>query len=80
VTGIVPRKAVVEIQRVLGAGEEVQIALTENQFLMQMPNFLMTARANRGSVSELRSRHSQGSSGSSSSPGRPWPERCAGSR
>src|SRR5438477_651694 len=44
VTGIVPRKAVVEIQRVLGAGEEVQIAVTENQFLLQMPNFLMTAR------------------------------------
>jgi len=48
VTGIVPRKAVVEIQRVLGAGEEVQIALTENQFLMQMPNFLMTARLIEG--------------------------------
>jgi len=28
VTGIVPRKAILEIQRVLGAGEEVQIALT----------------------------------------------------
>src|SRR5204863_3523561 len=48
VTGIVPRKAVVEIQRVLGAGEEVQIALTENQFLLQMPNFLMTARLIEG--------------------------------
>ena len=47
-TGIVPRKAVVEIQRVLGAGEEVQIALTENQFLLQMPNFLMTARLIEG--------------------------------
>jgi len=48
VTGIVPRKAVVEIQRVLGAGEEVQIALTENQFLLQMPNFVMTARLIEG--------------------------------
>jgi DNA polymerase III subunit beta len=48
VTGIVPRKAVVEIQRVLGAGEEVQIALTENQFLLQMPNFMMTARLIEG--------------------------------
>jgi DNA polymerase-3 subunit beta len=48
VTGIVPRKAVVEIQRVLGTGEEVQIALTENQFLLQMPNFLMTARLIEG--------------------------------
>jgi len=34
----VPRKAILEIQRVLGAGEEVQIALTENQFLLRMPN------------------------------------------
>jgi DNA polymerase-3 subunit beta len=48
VTGIVPRKAVVEIQRVLGAGEEVQVALTENQFLLQMPNFMMTARLIEG--------------------------------
>jgi DNA polymerase-3 subunit beta len=44
VTGIVPRKAVSEIQRVLGSGEEVQIAITENQFILQMPNFVMTAR------------------------------------
>jgi DNA polymerase-3 subunit beta len=48
VTGIVPRKAVIEIQRVLGAGEEVQIALTDNQFLLQMPNFVMTARLIEG--------------------------------
>jgi DNA polymerase-3 subunit beta len=48
VTGIVPRKAVTEIMRVLGAGEEVQIALTENQFLLQMPNFVMTARLIEG--------------------------------
>jgi DNA polymerase-3 subunit beta len=47
-TGIVPRKAIVEITRVLGTGEEVQIALTENQFLLQMPNFLMTARLIEG--------------------------------
>ena len=43
-TGIVPRKAVTEIMRVLGAGEEVQVAITENQFVLQMPNFVMTAR------------------------------------
>ncbi|PYM96499.1 MAG: DNA polymerase III subunit beta [Candidatus Rokuibacteriota bacterium] len=43
-TGIVPRKAVSEIMRVLGSGEEVQVAITENQFVMQMPNFVMTAR------------------------------------
>src|SRR2546425_11437562 len=43
-TGIVPRKAVIEIMRVLGAGEEVQVAITENKFVLQMPNFVMTAR------------------------------------
>ena len=48
VTGIVPRKAVLEIARVLGAGEEVQIAITENQFVLQMPNFVMTARLIEG--------------------------------
>ena len=48
VTGIVPRKAVSEIQRALGAGEEVQIAITENQFVLQMPNFVMTARLIEG--------------------------------
>ena len=48
VSGIVPRKAVSEINRVLSAGEEVQIALTENQFVLQMPNFIMTARLIEG--------------------------------
>jgi DNA polymerase-3 subunit beta len=48
VTGIVPRKAVLEIGRVLGAGEEVQLAITENQFVLQMPNFVMTARLIEG--------------------------------
>ena len=47
-TGIVPRKAVTEIMRVIGAGEEVQIANTENQFVLQMPNFVMTARLIEG--------------------------------
>jgi DNA polymerase-3 subunit beta len=47
-TGIVPRKAVTEIMRVLGAGEEVQMAITENQFVLQMPNFVMTARLIEG--------------------------------
>ena len=47
-TGIVPRKAVAEIQRVLGSGEEIQIAITENQFVLQMPNFVMTARLIEG--------------------------------
>jgi DNA polymerase III subunit beta len=48
VTGIVPRKAVVEIARVLGAGEEVRLAITDNQFLLEMPNFVMTARLIEG--------------------------------
>jgi len=47
-TGIVPRKAISEIMRVLGTGEDVEIALTENQFVLQMPNFLMTARLIEG--------------------------------
>jgi DNA polymerase III subunit beta len=48
VSGIVPRKAIVEIMRVLGASEDVQLAITENQFVMQMPNFVMTARLIEG--------------------------------
>ena len=47
-TGIVPRKAVAEIQRALGAGEEIQLAITDNQFVLQMPNFVMTARLIEG--------------------------------
>ncbi len=47
-TGIVPRKAVTEIMRALGSGEDVQIAITENQFVLQMPNFVMTARLIEG--------------------------------
>ena len=48
ITGIVPRKAITEIMRVLGAGEEVQLGITENQFVLQMPNFVMTARLIEG--------------------------------
>ena len=48
ITGIVPRKAITEIMRVLGAGEEVQLGITENQFVLQMPNFDMTARLIEG--------------------------------
>jgi DNA polymerase III subunit beta len=47
-TGIVPRKGVLEIGRVLGVGEEVQIALAENQFVLRMPNFVMLARLIEG--------------------------------
>jgi DNA polymerase III subunit beta len=48
VSGIVPRKAVVEIARSLGASEEVRLALTENQFVVEMANFVMTARLIEG--------------------------------
>jgi DNA polymerase-3 subunit beta len=48
-SGIVPRKAVHEIERVLGgAGEEASIAINQNQFILQMPNFLMLARLIEG--------------------------------
>jgi DNA polymerase III subunit beta len=48
VTAIVPRKAVSEVGRVLGASEEIRIAFTENQFLLDMPGFVMTARLIEG--------------------------------
>ena len=37
-----------EIARVLGAGEDVRLAITENQFLLEMPNFVMAARLIEG--------------------------------
>lgn len=47
-SGIVPRKAAQEVARVLGAGEQVQVALVENQFILQMPSFLLVARLIEG--------------------------------
>ncbi len=47
-TGIVPRKAVMEVARVLGGSEDVKLAITENQFLLEMTNFVMTARLIEG--------------------------------
>ena len=47
-SGIVPRKAVQEVARVLGVGEDVQVALLENQFILKMPNFLLMARLIEG--------------------------------
>jgi len=46
--GIVPRKAVQELSRVLSGGEEVEVALGEKQFGVRMPNFLLTARLIEG--------------------------------
>jgi len=48
VSGIVPRKAVQEIARIIGSGEEVQIAISENQFMLRMPNVLLLARLIEG--------------------------------
>ena len=48
VSGIVPRKAVQEIARIVGSGEEVQVAISDNQFMLQMPNVLLMARLIEG--------------------------------
>lgn len=48
VSGIVPRKAVQEIARIVGSGEDVQMAISDNQFILTMPNFLLMARLIEG--------------------------------
>jgi len=48
VSGIVPRKAVQEIARIVSAGEDVQVTISENQFILQMPNVLLMARLIEG--------------------------------
>jgi len=48
VSGIVPRKAVQEIARIVGSGEDVEIAIGDNQFLLRMPNVLLIARLIEG--------------------------------
>src|SRR5262249_47631654 len=47
-SGIVPRKAVQEIARIIGSGEAVEIAISENQFMLKMPNVLLIARLIEG--------------------------------
>jgi len=47
-SGIVPRKAVHEIARILGVGESVQVTLSGSQFALKMPNFLLTSRLIEG--------------------------------
>ena len=47
-SGIVPRKAVQEISRMVGSGEDVEIAISENQFMLRMPNVLLIARLIEG--------------------------------
>lgn len=48
VSGIVPRKAVQEIARIVGAGEDVEVAISDNQFMLRMPNVLLIARLIEG--------------------------------
>ena len=47
-SGIVPRKAVQEVARIVGSGEEAQIAISDNQFMLRMPNVLLMARLIEG--------------------------------
>jgi DNA polymerase III subunit beta len=47
-SGIVPRKAVQEIARIVGAGEDVEISIDGNQFMLRMPNVLLIARLIEG--------------------------------
>jgi DNA polymerase-3 subunit beta len=47
-SGIVPRKAVQEVARIVGSGEEVEIAVSDNQFMIRMPNVLLLARLIEG--------------------------------
>ena len=48
ISGIVPRKAVQEIARVVGSGEQVEVAIGDNQFMLRMPNVLLMARLIEG--------------------------------
>src|SRR5262245_8582589 len=47
-SGIVPRKAVQEVLRVVGSGEAVEVALGDNQFMLRMPNVMLIARLIEG--------------------------------
>jgi DNA polymerase III subunit beta len=48
VSGIVPRKAVQEVARIVGPGEDVEVVITENQFMLRMPNLNLMARLIEG--------------------------------
>src|SRR5262249_35647143 len=48
VSGIVPRKAVQEISRMGGSGEDVEVAISDNQFMLRMPHVLLIARLIEG--------------------------------
>jgi DNA polymerase-3 subunit beta len=46
--GIVPRKAVAEMGRVLGGSEAASLALRENQFLLRTPGFVLVSKLVEG--------------------------------
>jgi len=48
VSGIVPRKAIQEVARIVGSGEDVEVAIGDNQFMLRMPNVLLMARLIEG--------------------------------
>jgi DNA polymerase-3 subunit beta len=47
-SGIVPRKAVLEIGRVLGGSEEATLAVRENQFYLRTPGFALASKLVEG--------------------------------
>lgn len=47
-SGIVPRKAVQEVGRVLSGSEEAALAIRENQFLLRTPGFVLTSKLVEG--------------------------------
>ncbi len=47
-TGIVPRKAIVEMGRVLAGSEAATLVLRENQFLLRTPGFVLVSRLIEG--------------------------------
>lgn len=47
-SGIVPRKAVQEMSRVLGGGDDVGLALRENQFFLRTPGFVLASKLVEG--------------------------------
>ena len=59
VSGIVPRKAVQEIARIVGSGEDVEVAISDNQFMSADAERAADGAAHRGDVSQLRAGSAQ---------------------
>ena len=47
-SGIVPRKAVVELNRVLGGADDAALAVRENQFFLRTPGFILSSKLVEG--------------------------------